>query len=138
MTHTKRRPTPARRGATTVEFALVAPLFFLVLFSMFEFTWMNVMRHTADNAAYEAARRVIVPGANVAEAEAEANRLLRIVGARDARVTVAPRTITRATERVTVTVEIPMSSNALVAPKFTGSSTIRAVSTQRTQRANSI
>jgi Flp pilus assembly protein TadG len=59
-----------RRGATAVEFALTAPIFFVFLLSAFEFGWLNVIRHTADNAAYEAARAAIVPGATVADARA--------------------------------------------------------------------
>ena len=44
------------RRAPVVEFAIVAPIFFLFLMAAFEFGWLNVLRHTADNAAYEAAR----------------------------------------------------------------------------------
>jgi len=55
-----RRAGHARRGATTVEFAITAPVFFLFLLAAFEFGWLNVIRHTADNAAYEAARTAMV------------------------------------------------------------------------------
>ena len=53
---------------------------------------MNVLRHTADNAAYEAARYAMVPGATAAEAKAKANALLKIIGTRNAVVTVSPAT----------------------------------------------
>src|SRR3972149_2123149 len=92
----------ARRGAAAVEFAITAPVFFLFLLAAFEFGWLNVIRHTADNAAYEAARRVMVPGATAAEAVDKANSLLSIVGARGARITVTPATLTPNTEQVTV------------------------------------
>ena len=59
-----------------MEFAITAPIFFLFLLAAFEFGWLNVMRHTADNAAYEAARTAIVPGATAAEALAKATSLL--------------------------------------------------------------
>src|ERR1700754_1073325 len=78
----------ARRGATVVEFAITAPIFFLFLMAAFEFGWMNVIRHTADNAAYEAARSVMVPGATAAEATTKATNLLNVVGARGAKVTI--------------------------------------------------
>src|SRR3972149_6271968 len=91
-----------RRGAAAVEFAITAPVFFLFLLAAFEFGWLNVMRHTADNAAYEAARQAIVPGATAAEATAEAQRVLNIVGARDAQVTITPSTIDANTKSVTV------------------------------------
>ena len=74
---------PARRGAAAVEFAITAPIFILFLLSAFEFGWLNVMRHTADNAAYEAARAAMVPGATTADATGRANQLLSAVGARN-------------------------------------------------------
>ena len=108
-----RRRATSRRGATAVEFALTAPIFFLFLLAAFEFGWLNVIRHTADNAAYEAARTAMVPGATAAEATAKANSILNIVGARGATVTVTPATMTTDTDEVTVAIDIPMNSNGL-------------------------
>ena len=132
----KRNQVQARRGAAAVEFALVAPVFFLIVFALFEFAWTNVIRHTADNAAYEATRAAMVPGATSADAIARANRILNAVGTRGATVTVNPNRITRATKEVQVTIDIPLRLNALVTPRFTGGTTIRASSTQRTERAD--
>ena len=56
LANNQRRRSKIRRGATAVEFAITAPIFFLFLLASFEFGWLNVIRHTADNAAYEAAR----------------------------------------------------------------------------------
>jgi Flp pilus assembly protein TadG len=131
----QRNKRKSRQGATIVEFALTLPLFFLFLFASFEFGWMNVLRHTADNAAYEAARCAMVPGATAAEATAKANALLKSIGARNAKVTVSPSTLTPSTTSITVTIDVPMKDNALVIPKFTGKKTIRATSTMRTERA---
>lgn len=130
-----RRHRASRRGATVVEFALTAPLFLLFLLASFEFGWLNVMRHTADNAAYEAARHAMVPGATAAEAVARANSILSAVGARNAKVTVSPSTIATSTEKVTVKVEIPVNSNAIVIPKFAKNKTLVSSSTMRTERA---
>jgi Flp pilus assembly protein TadG len=131
-----RKPTKnCRRGAAAVEFALCAPVFFLFVFALFEFTWTNVLRHTADNAAYEAARRVMVPGATAAEATAEANRILRIIGARGAAVTITPTAITPDTRSVTVQVAIPMNRNGLISPRFMRDRTLTSSSTLRTERA---
>ena len=124
-----------RRGATAVEFALTAPIFFLFLLAAFEFGWLNVIRHTADNAAYEAARSAMVPGATAAEALTKANRLLSTVGARGANITVTPDPVTTQTKQVTVAIEIPMNRNGLIAPRFTSKTTISAKSTLRTERA---
>ena len=124
-----------RRGATAVEFALTAPIFFLFLLAAFEFGWLNVIRHTADNAAYEAARSAMVPGATAAEALTKANQLLNTVGARGANITVTPDPVTTQTKQVTVAIEIPMNRNGLIAPRFTSKTTISAKSTLRTERA---
>jgi Flp pilus assembly protein TadG len=132
-----RRDAKGRLGATTVEFALVAPAFFLVIMAMFEFTRLNVLRHTADNAAYEAARVAIVPGATVAQATTEANRLLSIVNARGAQVNFNPSTITPETNSVTVTVTIPLDSNGWVVPRFTQGRTLTSSATMRTERVRS-
>src|SRR5437667_11175205 len=91
---TNRSAARLRRGATAVEFAIVAPIFFLFLMAAFEFGWLNVLRHTADNAAYEAARAAMVPGATAADAIAKANSILNIVRARNVSVTVTPSVIT--------------------------------------------
>ena len=52
-----------RRGATTVEFAMTAPVLFLFLFAAMEFSRYNMVSQTATNAAFEGARQCIVPGA---------------------------------------------------------------------------
>jgi Flp pilus assembly protein TadG len=124
-----------RRGATAVEFALTAPVFFLFLLAAFEFGWLNVIRHTADNAAYEAARTAMVPGATADEATSKANNLLNIVGARSAKIKVTPPKLTPETDQVTVSIDIPMKKNGLIVPRFTRSTTIHSSSTLRTERA---
>jgi Flp pilus assembly protein TadG len=118
-----------------VEFAFTAPIFFLFLMAAFEFGWLNVLRHTADNAAYEAARTAMVPGATATEAHNQANAILNIVGARAANVTVTPSTITSDTEEVTVQVDIPLNNNGLIVPRFTKNKTLSSSSTLRTERA---
>src|SRR6185312_14304075 len=115
----RHRRRDARTGAVAVEFAITAPIFFLFLLAAFEFGWLNVMRHTADNAAYEAARAAMVPGATAADATAKANTLLNIVGARGAQVSITPANITNSTTEVTVAVDLPMNKNGLIVPRFT-------------------
>lgn len=117
-----------------MEFAVTAPIFFLFLLAAFEFGWLNVIRHTADNAAYEAARTAMVPGATADEARAKATNLLNVVGTRDATVTITPGTLTPETDEITVDISIPMNRNGLIAPRFTKSTVIRASATLRTER----
>ena len=124
-----------RRGATAVEFAIVAPIFFLLMMASFEFSRLNVIRHTADNAAYEAARHAMVPGATAAEAVAKANSILRTVGTRGARVTITPTTLGPDVDTINVSIDVPLNQNGWIVPKFTSGRTLTAQSTLRTERA---
>jgi Flp pilus assembly protein TadG len=119
-----------RTGAAAVEFAIVAPIFFMLVLATLEFGRLNIIRHTADQAAYEAARFAMVPGATAAEARSKAESMLKIVGARDSKITVVGPT----DDKVTVTVDVPLNKNGWVAPKFTKNKTIRATSTLKTER----
>ena len=123
-----------RAGTTAVEFAIVAPVFFLFIIAAVDFGRMNILRHTADNAAYEAARHGMVPGATAAEAISEANAILSSVGTVGGVVTVDPPVLDFTTEQITVTVAVPMDQNGWIAPHFTKNKTIIGRSNLRTER----
>jgi hypothetical protein len=59
----RRRNPNRRRGAATVEFALVSPLFILLLFGMIEFGRMTMVKQVIINASREGARQAVVEGA---------------------------------------------------------------------------
>lgn len=113
-----RKAKTERRGALTVEMAIILPIFFLFLFASIEFGRMNMLRHTVDNAAYEGARTAIVPGGDAGTAEQVAIDLLAAVGARGVTVQVQPSVITDTTPEVTVTVVCPCDANSYVGPTF--------------------
>lgn len=115
--------------------AIVAPIFFFLVMASFEFGRLNVIRHTADHAAYEAARHAMVPGATAKEAKQHASRALSLVGTRGAKVEISPKKIDPSVEQITVTIDIPLSQNGWVTPRFTSNKTIRAVSRLKTERA---
>ena len=131
---TQSRNRGDRRGVSMVEFSLVVPVFLMILFAGFEFSRICLVRNAAHNAAYQAARRVMVPGATVADAQAEATRLLSIFGVNSFTLTVNPSPITLAADRVTVSINIPASQCGWITPRFTNSLTIRAGSTLRAER----
>ncbi len=120
-----------------VEFSLVLPVFLLILFAGFEFSRICLVRNAAHNAAYQATRRVMVPGATVADANAEATRLLSIFGVNSFTLTVTPTPITLESDRVTVSIAIPASQCGWITPRFTNSLTIRAGSTLFAERVRS-
>ena len=108
-----------RRGATTVEFAVVLPLLLLFVFAGLEFSRANMLRNTIANAAFEGARSGIIPGASASDARAAAQGLLDMLQVNDSTISISPTTINNQTETVTVTVTTPMSmANHYVTPKF--------------------
>lgn len=121
-----------RRGAAAVEFALTAPLFFLFLFAGLEFSRANILRNLCDNAALEAARVGIIPGATAEKCIASANESLTILNVRNATVTVEPNVIGPTTPEVTINVTIPLGDNAMPMSQFVmGSQLQRSVTLKR-------
>lgn len=108
------RPLRAARrsGAITVEVAFVAPLLFLFLFGAVEFARLNMLRNTVENAAYEGARRAVVPGATAAEAQTAALQALGSISVNNPTVQVSPATLDSNTTNVTVQVNVPLVGNA--------------------------
>lgn len=133
-TRTRRR-TSARRlwrnGVTCTEFALVAPVVMFIVFACLEFARVNMIRNTAENAAYEGARAGIVPGATAEDVIATSRAVVDHVFTNGENIIVEPSTISPDTESVTVTIEIPLDDNSWVAPVFFAGKTITATRTLR-------
>ena len=55
------------RGASAVEFALIMPLFFILLFGIVDFSWFFFNQHTLQYATREGARLALV-GATLQDA----------------------------------------------------------------------
>jgi Flp pilus assembly protein TadG len=117
-------------GALTVEMAICLPILFLLLLGTLEFSRMNMLRNSIDNAAYEGARRGVVPGATASSCISAANSVLTAVAARSATVTVNPTNITDTTPQITVTVSVPMNSNSWGPGRFLRGVNLRSVSTK--------
>lgn len=120
-----------RRGATLVEFAITAPIVFLFFFAAFEFCRVAMIRHTVDNAVYEAARSAIIPGATSAEARSQASLILNTIGISDSVITVSPGNIQRDTTEVTVRIRVPLDSNSFVPNSFVRGRTVERELTMR-------
>ena len=127
-----------RRAATVVEFAITAPILFLIIFATVEFARLSMIRHTADNAAYEAARYVMVPGATAEEAKQVAKNMLAVVGVPTSHVQVPPDPIGESTASVTVTVDVPMDGHAWFLPTVSKSVNVRSSATLLTERVPAI
>jgi Flp pilus assembly protein TadG len=132
------RRSTKRRAATLVEFAFVLPVLLLFFTGSIEVFRLNQFRHAADQAAYEACRKVIVPGGTKAEAEAEALKVLKILGIKKVNLDINPTTITDTTPQVTVKVSIPAEGNSWVAPAFGEKSLCSSTATLLTERNSAI
>jgi Flp pilus assembly protein TadG len=110
----------SRRGALSVELSLTIPVLFAIFFGAVEVTRLNMLRHTIENAAYEGARQGIIPGATADSARNAALAALNAVDVRDAIVRVSPTVIVPSTSRVSVEIEVPVSSNCWGTSSFVG------------------
>lgn len=121
FTHARKGRAADRRGALTVEFAIIAPVIFLLFLGGLEMTSLNFVRQTAGNASYEGARKVIIPGGTAAQAQTEALRLMNSLGVGNG----ASVAVTETTEQVTVTVSVPAANNSWGLVRFCGGLTLR-------------
>jgi Flp pilus assembly protein TadG len=136
----RRRPQTRRRGrsgAVVVEFAICVPILFLFFFAALEFSRVNMIRQTIENATYEGSRRGIVPGATANDCRNAAQLVLNTVSTNDATITVVPSVITPDTSKVTVTISVPVDSNSWITPLFFENKTLTNSMTMRRERLSS-
>jgi Flp pilus assembly protein TadG len=132
LSHRKPHSGASRQGAALVEFAIMVPILFVLFFACVEFSRVAMIRHTIDNAVYEAARAAIVPGGNATDAQSEARRILSAMGIVNSSVEITPRTLTRSTPEVSVRINVPLDSNSYVPPQFFAGRTVtRELTMQR-------
>lgn len=143
----RRRRGEARRGATAIEFAMVAPAFMIVITVCVEFSRMCIMRNVAQNACYEACRFVMTEGATVQDGIDRAQAVLNRLGNVQADITINSADgstdddgnvigeLEFDTSNVTTNIEIRMADNAVILPgAMFGDNYIRAQMTLRTER----
>lgn len=94
-----------------METAIVLPIIFAVFLAGVDLCRANMIRNTLDNAAFEAARAGTIPGATVADVQADAQATLDILQIQDATISVSPSPITNDAPQITVQIDVVMSSN---------------------------
>ena len=82
----------------------------MFFFASFEFCRVSMIRHTVDNAVYEAARTGIIPGATEAKVKKRARQVLKTLGLRRANIKVTPEDLSA--DDVTVEIEVPFNKNS--------------------------
>lgn len=111
----------SRRGAVTVEFAVVVPLIFLLFLGGLELTSLNFARQSLGNAAYESARKVIIPGGTAQDGVKEGKQQMTIIGLGNG-VSV---TVSETAATVTSTVSVPARNVSWGLVRFSGGSVLR-------------
>lgn len=105
-----------RRGAAAVEFAVVAPLFFLLIFGMIEFGRIIMVQQIITNASREGARVGVLdppPGGTTRnDVLTKVNNYLSAAKITGASTTITPTEPSTATygQSVTVTVQVPFNN----------------------------
>lgn len=105
----------ARRGATVVEFAVVAPVMLLFVFGMIEFGRLMMVRQAMTNAAREAGREAsLATTLNSTDVDTVARNVMRSVVADAAdptkvRVNITPSSMSSVASGTPVNVDIQMN-----------------------------
>lgn len=123
-----------RRGAAVVEFAIVAPVFFLVILGMIEFGRVAMVQQVITNAAREGARIAVLDGATKTKVKSKVEDYLNSAGISGSSLTVSPDPPDSAKygESVTVGVSVPFSQVSwLPTPQFIGNQQLRSESIMR-------
>ena len=119
-----RRTRSQRRGQATVEFALCATAFFMIMFGTVEFARVTQIQNVVRQAAFEGARAGALLDGTVTSATTAATNLLKAVGVKTNTVTISPNPISYNSPTVTVTVSASPKSNGWLTWIFTSSQNI--------------
>lgn len=128
------KPRGVRRGASAVEFAIVAPIFFMVVLGIIEFGRMAMVQQIITNAAREGARVGILDNSTQATVSAKVQQYLSAASLSSAKVKVVPDPPSSAgfDQPVTVTVSIPFDDVSwLPAPFFIKKTVLSAEAVMR-------
>jgi Flp pilus assembly protein TadG len=122
-----------RRGVAATEFAIVAPVFFLMVMGFIEFGRAMMVQQVLINASRVGARQASTTGATTAQVQAAVQAYTSGVTINGVTVTVAPDPSTAvAGTAITVNTSVPFSSVSwLKSAWFLGGKTLKASSQMR-------
>jgi len=127
-----------RRGAALVEFAVVAPVMFVMVFGMIEYGRMVMVQQVLVNSAREGARVGVLDGSTTANVETAVDNYLTAAFINGATVAVTPNPPSSAGfgQPVSVTVSVPFNQVSwLATPIFLQGRSLSATSTMRRESA---
>ena len=108
----------SRKGASSVEFALVFPLVLTFFLGLITVAQGFLILDMTQLAAYEGARRGTILDATAEEVMARTKETLGALRLRDVDILVSPSQIDNSTPEVEVSINVPMRSNAWAAGPF--------------------
>ena len=128
-----RKQRKQRRGAAVVEFAIVAPIFFLFVFGMIEYGRMVMVQQVITNASREGSRSAVMDGATISEVTNSVNTFLQSSSITGATVTVSPDpSVASHGDPITVTVQVSFDQVSwLPSPMFLGGQQLSASTVMR-------
>lgn len=128
---TRRR---SRQGSALVEFAVVLPVFLLLVLGMIEYGRMVMVQQIITNAAREGARVGVLDNSTSTTVSTAANKYLTSAGIASATIAATPNPPSSATyaNPVSVTVSVPFNSVSwLPSPMYLGGKTMSYTATMR-------
>jgi Flp pilus assembly protein TadG len=122
-----------RRGAAATEFAIVAPVFFLMIIGFIEFGRALMVQQVLINASRVGARQATTAGATTGQVQAAVQAYTNGVAVNGVVVTVSPEPSTAAAgATITVNASVPFSSVSwMKSAWFLGGKTLKASSQMR-------
>lgn len=124
MIHGNRKKN--RTGAAVIEFAIIIPVFMLILLGTIEACSMIFLQQSLEIAAYEAARVTIVPKTDTQDVADAVDTILVPRRVKGFSVAVTPSDFQTAAYGSFIRVEVSAScnSNSVLPPMFYGSRTL--------------
>jgi hypothetical protein len=136
-TRHQRCNNPTRRGSTLVEFAVVSPLLFLLIFLFVEFDRYVVTVHALKESVRVGSRLAVLEGTTLEDVQAEVATILTPFGIDEYTMSVTPNLLTAidAGDPVSVKVDVAYDDIAwLPSPKFLSGKMISVTSTSPKER----
>lgn len=123
----KRSRATCRRGAAMVEFALVLPVFLLIVFGIIEIGRGVMVQQIITNGAREGARRAVVPGATDAKVEQVLDNYLSGTSVSGFTRTISPSlSDAKPGDPITISISVPYSEVSWGILNWLNGATLRA------------
>ena len=116
-----------RKGSAVVEFAVMLPVFVLLLLGTIETCNMIFLQQSLEIAAYESARVTIVPGSDILDVNSAASEILNARRIKNTTLVITPTDFQNAAYGSFIKVDAlaPCNSNSVFALRFYGSKTLK-------------